>query len=171
MIDTAINTISCSTDSAFMVAYGIGYFIRKSIKLIAFMFGMFFVVVGVMWVYCIGMSTNNIMSQVELNKTVINRYFEAYNNKNEAIFNEIIAPDYIDYGQSAYMGSPRIGVAGAKHDLENSLDILDEFHYMVEAMIASEGYPDLVGAYWKGSLTPKATSSDTQQTDKIMMRG
>jgi uncharacterized membrane protein (Fun14 family) len=33
----------------FMVAYGIGYFIRKSIKLIAFMFGMFFVVVGVMW--------------------------------------------------------------------------------------------------------------------------
>ena len=32
----------------FMVAYGIGYFIRKSIKLIAFMFGMFFVVVGVM---------------------------------------------------------------------------------------------------------------------------
>jgi uncharacterized membrane protein (Fun14 family) len=33
----------------FMVAYGIGYFIRKSIKLIAFMFGMFFVVVGIMW--------------------------------------------------------------------------------------------------------------------------
>ena len=38
-------------------------------------------------------------------------------------------------------------------------------------MIASEAYPDLVGAYWKGSLTPKATSSDTQQTNKIMMRG
>jgi uncharacterized membrane protein (Fun14 family) len=33
----------------FMIAYGIGYFIRKSIKLIAFMFGMFFVVVGIMW--------------------------------------------------------------------------------------------------------------------------
>lgn len=32
-----------------MVAYGIGYFIRKSIKLIALMFGIFFFVVGIMW--------------------------------------------------------------------------------------------------------------------------
>jgi hypothetical protein len=58
-----------------------------------------------------------IMSQVELNKTIINRYFEAYNSRNEAIFDEIIAPDYIDHGQTAYMGSPGIGVAGAKNDL------------------------------------------------------
>jgi hypothetical protein len=29
------------------------------------------------------MNTYNIMSQVELNKTIINCYFEAYNNKNE----------------------------------------------------------------------------------------
>ncbi len=38
---------------------------------------------------------------------------------------------------------------------------------MVEALIASPWYPDLVGAYWKGSLTPKLTS-DTQQTSKII---
>jgi hypothetical protein len=73
------------------------------------------------------------MSQVELNKTIINRYFEAYNNKDEAIFDEIIAPEYVDHGQSAYMGSPGIGVAGAKHDLRNSLDKLDGFNYVVEA--------------------------------------
>jgi hypothetical protein len=107
------------------------------------------------------MNTNKTTSQIEMNKAVIQRYFEAYNNKNETIFDEIIAPDYIDHGQSAYMGSPGIGVAGAKHDLKNSLDKLDEFKYVIEAMIASESYPDLVGAYWKGSLTPKATSSDT----------
>jgi predicted SnoaL-like aldol condensation-catalyzing enzyme len=111
------------------------------------------------------------MSQIEMNKAIIQRYFEAYNNKNEAIFDEIIDPDYIDHGQSAYRGSPGIGVAGAKHDLKNSLDKLDEFNYVVEAMIASEFYPDLVGAYWKGSLTPKATSSGTQQTNKTMVRG
>jgi hypothetical protein len=29
-----------------------------------------------MEVYCIDMHTSNIMSQVELNKTIINRYFE-----------------------------------------------------------------------------------------------
>ena len=55
------------------------------------------------------------MSQVEANKAIINRYFEAYNTKNEAIFDEIIASDYIDHGQSAYMGSPGRGVAGAQH--------------------------------------------------------
>jgi hypothetical protein len=77
-------------------------------------------------VYCKNMDTNNILSQFELNKAVINRYFEAYNNKNESIFDEIIAPDYIDHGQTAYIGSPGIGVAGAKNDLKNSLDKLDE---------------------------------------------
>ncbi|MFL6424249.1 MAG: hypothetical protein ACJ71R_11750 [Nitrososphaeraceae archaeon] len=57
------------------------------------------------------------MSQIEMNKVVIQRYFEAYNNKNEAIFDEIISPDYIDHGQSAYTGSPGRGIDGAKNDL------------------------------------------------------
>ena len=57
-----------------------------------------------------------------------------------------------------YMGSPGTGVAGAKNDLKNPLDKLDDFKYTVEAIIASPGYPDLVGAYWKGSLTPKSIS-------------
>jgi hypothetical protein len=38
------------------------------------------------------MIDTEIMSQIEMNKVVIQRYFEAYNNKNEAIFDEIIAP-------------------------------------------------------------------------------
>ena len=110
------------------------------------------------------------MSQVETNKAVIQQYFEAYNTKNEAIFNEIIAPDYIDHGQTAYMGSPGRGVAGAKNDLKISLDRFDDLNYVVEAMIASPFYTDLVGAYWKGSLTPKSTS-DTHQTNKIINVG
>jgi ketosteroid isomerase-like protein len=100
------------------------------------------------------MINNETMSQIEMNKAVIRRYFEAYNNKNEAIFDEIIAPEYIDNGQSAYMGSPGRGIDGAKNDLRYSLDKLDDLNYVVEAMI--------------GSLTPKATSSDTQQTNKII---
>lgn len=118
------------------------------------------------------MNTNDTTPQVEVNKAVILRYFEAYNNKNEAIFDEIISPDYIDHGQSAYMGAPGLGVAGAKNDLKSSLDKLDEFSYVVEAMIASSSYPDLVGAYWKGALTPKVTSSGSQQASKkINYRG
>ena len=113
------------------------------------------------------MNSNDTMSQVEINKAIIQRYFKAYNNKNEAIFDEIIGPDYIDHGQTAFMGSPGKGVAGAKNDLKNSLDKFDDLNYVVEAMIASPFYPDLVGTYWKGSLTPKLTS-DTQQTNKII---
>lgn len=108
------------------------------------------------------------MSQIEMNKVVIQRYFQAYNNKDESIFDEIIDPEYVDHGQSAYMGSPGIGVAGAKRDLRYSLNKLDDLNYMIEAIIASEAYPDLVGAYWRGSLTPKAIYSDTQQTNKII---
>jgi len=111
------------------------------------------------------------MSQVETNKAVIQRYFEAYNTKNETIFDEIIAPDYIDHGQTAFMGSPGRGVTGAKNDLKNSLDKFDDLNYVVEAMIASPAYPDLVGAYWKGSLRPKSTSDTQQSNETINVRG
>ena len=86
----------------------------------------------------------------------------------ETIFDEIIAPDYIDHGQSAYMGSPGRGVAGAKNDFRRSLDKLDDFSYVIEAMIASESLPDLVGTYWKASLTPKATPPDAPHINKII---
>ena len=113
------------------------------------------------------MNTNDIMSQIEMNKAIIQRYFDAYNNKNETIFDEIISSDYIDHGQSAYMGSPGRGIDGAKNDLRVSLDKLDDLNYVVEDMIASPAYPDLVGTYWKGKLIPKATSYN-QQAEKII---
>jgi hypothetical protein len=60
------------------------------------------------------MNTIDTTSQIEINKAIIQRYFEAYNNKNEMIFDDIISPDYIDHGQSVYIGSPGRCVAGAK---------------------------------------------------------
>jgi predicted ester cyclase len=117
------------------------------------------------------MNTNDIMSQIEMNKAIIQRYFDAYNNKNETVFDEIISSDYIDHGQSAYMGSPGRGIDGAKNDLRVSLDKLDDLNYVVEDMIASPAYPDLVGTYWKGTLTPKATSNNQQAEKMINYRG
>lgn len=120
------------------------------------------------------MDKSETISQVEANKAVIQRYFEAYNNKNEAIFDEIIHQNCVDHGQSAYMGAPRKGIEGEKNDLRNSLKKLDELKYTIEELTASTSYPDLVGASWKGSLTPKISSegSDTHQTrKKINYRG
>ena len=108
------------------------------------------------------MNIDDTMSQIELNKAIIQRYFEAYNNKNEAIFDDIISPDYIDHGNNGK------GIAGAKNDLKNSLDKFEDINYIIEAMIASAAYPDLVGTYWKGSLTPNATTSETLKSSKII---
>ena len=116
------------------------------------------------------MNTNDTMSKIEMNKAIIQRYFDAYNNKNETIFDEIISSDYIDHGQTAYMGSPGRGIDGAKNDLRYSLDKLDDLNYVVEDMIASPAYPELVGTFWKGTLIPKSTS-ETQQAEKINYRG
>jgi predicted ester cyclase len=111
------------------------------------------------------------LCQVE-HKKIIQRYFEAYNNKAEAIFDEIIASDYVDHGEFAYMGFPGIGVSGAKNDLRNSLDKFEDFNYVIEDLIGSEAYPDLVDTYWKGTLTPKAASSGVEHfNNTINYRG
>jgi hypothetical protein len=86
--------------------------------------------------------------------------------KNETIFDEIISSDYIDHGQTAYMGSEE-ELMEQKNDLRYSLDKLDDLNYVVEDMIASPAYPDFVGTYWKGTLIPKATSNN-QQAEKII---
>ena len=113
-------------------------------------------------VHCNSMNISDTMSQIEGNKAIIQRYFEAYNSKNEAIFDDIISPDYVDHGNAGR------GIAGAKNDLKFSLSIFDDINYTIEDMIASAAYPDLVGTYWKGSLTPNVTTSKTLQSSKII---
>jgi SnoaL-like polyketide cyclase len=66
------------------------------------------------------------------------------------------------------MGSPGRGIAGAKNDLKNSLNKFEDINYIIEGMIASAAYPDLVGTYWKGSLTSNVTTSETLQSSKII---
>ena len=109
------------------------------------------------------MNISDTMSQVELNKAIIQRYFEAYNSKNEAIFDDIISPDWSDH-----TGPPGRGIDVAKADLKFSLSKFDDINYTIEEMIASAAYPDLVGTYWKGSLTPNKTTSETLQSSKII---
>jgi uncharacterized membrane protein (Fun14 family) len=49
MGETAIIQFLVALIAPFMVAYGVGYFIQRSVKLIAFMFGMFFFIVSILW--------------------------------------------------------------------------------------------------------------------------
>jgi hypothetical protein len=78
------------------------------------------------------MGINNIMSQMEHNKEIIWSCFEAYNNNDETIFDDMTSSDYLDPCLSAFVGSPVRGVAGAKCELKSSLDKLEDFHYGVD---------------------------------------
>jgi len=53
-------------------------------------------------------NTNDITSLIAMNKAIIQRYFDAYNNKNETIFDEIISSDYIDEFNKEYGPHQRI---------------------------------------------------------------
>ena len=102
------------------------------------------------------MNTTDTMSQIEMNKAIVQRYFEAYNNKNETILDEIISSDYIDHGQSAYMSSPGRGIDGAKNDLKYSLDRLDDLNYVVEEMIASPAISGSCRHILEGNIDTKS---------------
>jgi uncharacterized membrane protein (Fun14 family) len=65
MGETAIIQFLVALIAPFMVAYGVGYFIRRSIKLIAFMFGMFFFIVGILWYVGVIDSFSGIQKWVE----------------------------------------------------------------------------------------------------------
>jgi hypothetical protein len=51
MSETAIIQFLVALVAPFMAAYALGYFIRKSIKFTAGIFGFFFFLVGIMWYY------------------------------------------------------------------------------------------------------------------------
>jgi len=65
MGETAIIQFLVALIAPLMVAYGIGYFIRRSIKVIAFMFGMFFFIVGILWYVGVIDSFSGIQKWVE----------------------------------------------------------------------------------------------------------
>jgi hypothetical protein len=52
------------------------------------------------------------MENSKMNLNVVERFYDAYNKKQEAILNEVIADDYVDYGHEP----PGRGVQGAKSD-------------------------------------------------------
>jgi hypothetical protein len=60
------------------------------------------------------MNTNGVKSQIEINKEIIQHYFEGYNVRNEAIFDGIIAPDYRDM-VNRLIWTSGTAIAGAKN--------------------------------------------------------
>jgi steroid delta-isomerase-like uncharacterized protein len=105
------------------------------------------------------------MEKSKTNVNVVQRFYDAYNNKNEAILNEVIADDYVDYGHQP----PGRGVQGAKSDHKETARAFEDARFDIDEMFGSD---DRVTVSWTLRAThtgPFAGVSPTQK--KIEVRG
>jgi ketosteroid isomerase-like protein len=77
---------------------------------------------------------------------VVRAYFAAYSQGYPERFDEIVSPDYVDYGHTP----PGHGPQGARDDYEHAIQITGGVTpYDIDALVASD---DTVTAAWTGHL-------------------
>ena len=81
------------------------------------------------------------------NKAVVQRFFSAFNDQTPDVFDEIISPDYLDYGHEP----PGRGPQGARDDYNGALSAVGNLEYVIDDMLA-EG--DRVAARWSAMMPP-----------------
>jgi len=105
------------------------------------------------------------MEESKTNLNVVQRFYDAYNNKREAILNEVIADDYVDYGHQP----PGRGVQGARSDHQDIARGFEDARFDIDEMFGND---DRVAVRWTLHAThtgPFAGLSPTQK--KIEVRG
>jgi hypothetical protein len=81
------------------------------------------------------------------NKAVVQRFFSAFNDQTPDVFDEIISPDYVDYGHEP----PGRGPQGARDDYNGTRSAVSKVEYVIDYMIA-EG--DRVATRCTATMTP-----------------
>ena len=81
------------------------------------------------------------------NKAIVQRFFAAFNDQTPDVFDEVISPDYVDYGHEP----PGRGPQGARDDYNGARSAFSNVTYVIDDMIA-EG--DRVATRWTATLTP-----------------
>ena len=107
------------------------------------------------------------MEKLQTNLNVVQRFYDAYNKKNEAILSEVIADDYVDYGHEP----PGRGVQGAKSDYQEFTRAFADARFDIDEMFGSD---DRVVVRWTLHATntgpwERAGLSPTQK--KAVVRG
>ena len=81
----------------------------------------------------------------------VRAYFAAYSEGRPERFDDIVAPDYVDYGHTP----PGRGPQGARDDYENAVKMAGGLiTYTIDALVADG---DTVAALWTGTLPSAAT--------------
>ena len=77
---------------------------------------------------------------------VVRRFFDCYTNGRPDEFDQVVAPDYADYGHTP----PGVGPGGARDDYENAVKQAGAvIQYTIDALVADG---DMVAAAWTGRL-------------------
>jgi steroid delta-isomerase-like uncharacterized protein len=90
---------------------------------------------------------------------VIQRFYDAYNQKHEPILNEIIADDYVDYGHQP----PGRGLPGAKSDLQDIARGFEDARFDIDEMFGAD---DRVVVRWTVHGTHTGPFAGLQPTQK-----
>ena len=76
----------------------------------------------------------------------VRAYFDAYSEGHPERFDELVSPDYVDYGHTP----PGHGPQGARDDYEHAVQLAGGvIRYDIEALVAGE---DAVAVTWIGHL-------------------
>ena len=77
---------------------------------------------------------------------VVRKFFDCYTNGRPEDFDEVVAPDYVDYGQTP----PGRGPGGARDNYEDAVKHAGAgIRYTIDALVADG---DVVAATWTGTL-------------------
>ena len=77
---------------------------------------------------------------------VVREFFDCYSAGRPEDFDQVVAPDYLDYGHTP----PGQGPAGARDDYGNAVKLAGGVsRYVIDALVADG---DMVAAAWTGTL-------------------
>lgn len=100
------------------------------------------------------------MSMEEDNKAVVRRFYEeVFNQGREEVIDEIISPDYMDYGHEP----PGKGSEGAKQDYRGATSVFSNTHYTIDELIATG---DRVIVRWTGKYVHSGDFAGIKATGK-----
>lgn len=100
------------------------------------------------------------MSQEEDNKAIVQRFYEeVFNQGREEVIDEIISPDYVDYGHEP----PGKGPEGAKQDFRGATSVFSNTHYTIDELIATG---DRVTVCWTGTYIHSGEFAGIAPTNK-----
>ena len=86
------------------------------------------------------------MSAQSSHEDVVRRFFDCYTNGHPGDSDEVVAPDYIDYGHTP----PGRGTGGARDDYEHAVNKSGAvIRYTIDALVAGG---DMVAAAWTRTL-------------------